>query len=371
MRGRGGIAAAAAIAVLSMAPGVAWAWSWTNDAEGQKLDSEARHWLTTQNVCGVQLKQDYLADLDARIIAHFQSMADDYRTYLLSSVMSANAKALGATTAVEAKKECEGRVKEVTEAGLLADSNAKPYLWGAAIVQPPPASTSAVAPSPPATAPSPPKLADFFGAWSEVSDACRSYKAKTEGPWFVIQEKSFTSEGGGQCKRPTYSLSGNSLTVTTRCAAEEAGFERYQETFTLADGRLKSAGSEMTYVRCTAAPRGGNLGPPTDRERASIGGLITMIGKPKNDAEAIAQNTVIMIASAETCGFEKRVSAYRKQNENVIQRSVATAYGRNAQQEVSRLIDGMNKWLKTSKTPADARNGLCKMVDASLAHLGF
>lgn len=367
MLGRRGLIRAAAIAGLLIAPGMALAWSWTDDPEGQKLDSEARHWLTTQNLCGVQLKQDYLSDLDARIIGQFKSMTDDYRAFLLSSVMRANAEYLADAKPADVKSECEARVREAGTAGVLADPNAKPYLWSANTLGGQ-AAPSASAPTAPAT---PPKLTDFFGAWSEVSDACRSYKAKTEGPWFVIQEKSFTSEGGGQCKRPSYSVIGSSLTVTTRCAAEESGYEPYKETFTLSDGKLKSSRYGTTYVRCTPAVNGGSLGPPTDKERATIGGLIAMIGKPKNDADAIAQNTVVMIASAETCGFQNRVSAYRKQNAEAIERSIRTAYGAKGQQEVYRIINGMNKWLQTSKTPTDARNGLCKMVDASLARLGF
>lgn len=361
---------AVAIVGLVVAPGMAFAWSWTDDAEGQKLDSEARHWLTTQNLCGVQLKQDYLSDLDARIIGQFKSVTDDYRAFLLSSVMRANAEYLADAKPAEVKSECDARAKEAATAGVLADPSAKPYLWGATTLGAK-AAVSASTPTAPTAPPASPKLADFFGAWSEVSDACRSYKAKTEGPWFVIQDKSFTSEGGGQCKRPSYSLVGSSLTVTSRCAAEEAGYEPYKETFTLADGKLKSSRYGTTYVRCTPAVNVGSLGPPTDKERAIIGGLIAMIGKPKNDAEAIAQNTVVMIASAGTCGFQNRVSAYRKQNDDAIERSIRAAYGGKGQQEVYRIITGMNKWLQTSKAPTDARNGLCKMVDASLAHLGY
>lgn len=245
------------LAACLLAPASGMTWSWTSDPEGQKLDQEARHWLTTQNVCGVQLKQDYLSDLDARIIAHFTSLADEYRRFLLSSVLTANANALNDTKPDEVKKECEARANEAAAAGVLADPGTKPYLWAVATLGAPPAAPPAVSTSSTATAPSPPKLADFFGAWSEMSDKCQSYKAKTEGPWFVIQEKSFTSEGGGQCKRPTYTLKGNSLTVTTRCSAEEAGFETYKETFTLTDGRLKSLGTEMTYMRCSAGARAG------------------------------------------------------------------------------------------------------------------
>lgn len=56
--------------VLILLSSQAFAWSWTGDPVGQKLDQEARHFLTTQNVCGLRLKTSYLLDLDRRITAH-------------------------------------------------------------------------------------------------------------------------------------------------------------------------------------------------------------------------------------------------------------------------------------------------------------
>ncbi|MFG1421729.1 hypothetical protein [Roseixanthobacter liquoris] len=244
----------------------AGAWSWRDDAAGQKRDQEARHWLTTQNICGVQLKADYLADLDSWIIAHFTTMADDYRQFLLGSVQRANADYLQNAKPDEIKKECAGRVEEASKAGVIADTNAKPFQWAAMASQtagtptPSTALPAAVStPMPPTVPATSPKLSDFIGAWSDVTDACQSYKQQTEGPWFEIKEKSFTSEGGGLCKAPTYTLKGNGLTISARCRAEEAGYEPYKETFTLHEGRLKSA--YRTFMRCTAAPSGGNLGP--------------------------------------------------------------------------------------------------------------
>jgi len=93
-RYRAAAARAAGLFLSAAYAHTASAWSWTNDEGGQKLDREARHWLTTQNVWGVQLKSDYLKDLDARIVAHFTAIADDYRQFLLSSVWTANAQFL-------------------------------------------------------------------------------------------------------------------------------------------------------------------------------------------------------------------------------------------------------------------------------------
>ncbi|MFG1413800.1 hypothetical protein V5G24_22085 [Xanthobacter sp. VTT E-85241] len=354
----------------------AGAWSWRDDAAGQKRDQEARHWLTTQNICGVQLKADYLADLDSWIVTHFTTMADDYRQFLLGSVQRANADYLQNAKPEEIKKECAGRVEEASKAGVIADINAKPYQWAAMASQtagtPTPSTTlpaavsTPMAPTVPATSP---KLSDFIGAWSDVTDACRSYKQRTEGPWFEIKEKSFTSEGGGLCKAPTYTLKGNSLTISTRCRAEEAGYEAYKETFTLHEGQLKSA--DRTFMRCTSANSGGKSTAPTQSERGALGGLIAIIGKPKSNAEAIAQNTIVMVSYAQMCGLGKRGSAYEKQNNRAIQGAIAAAYGDKGQQEIGRITTGVFKWLNTTESPADARNALCKMIDNSLAHLGF
>ncbi|MEP9369497.1 hypothetical protein [Xanthobacter sp. VNH20] len=354
----------------------AGAWSWGDDAYGQKRDQEARYWLTTQNICGVQLKADYLANLDSWIVTHFTTIADDYRQFLLVSVQRANADYLQNAKPEEIKKECAGRVEEASKAGVIADTNAKPYQWAAMATQtagtPTPSTTppAAVATSMPSTVPAaPPKLSDFIGAWSDVTDACQSYKLRNEGPWFVIKEKSFTSEGGGVCKAPTYTLKENSLTISTRCRAEEAGYELYKETFTLIEGRLRSA--DRIFMRCTSANSGGKSGAPTESERAPLGDLIAIIGTPKSNAEAIAQNTIIMISSAQMCGFGKRGSAYEKHNNRAIQGAIAAAYGVNGQMEIRRITAGVFKWLNTTDSPSDARNALCKMIDRSFIQLGY
>lgn len=132
MNGRYRVAVALAAGLLLSAAyaHTASAWSWTNDEAGQKLDREARHWLTTQNVCGVQLKPDYLKDLDARIVAHFTTMADEYRQFLLSSVWTANADYVRGAEPADIRKECEGRVARAIQAGVLRDQQPKPYPWG-------------------------------------------------------------------------------------------------------------------------------------------------------------------------------------------------------------------------------------------------
>ena len=98
------------------------AWSWTGDPEGQKLDQEARHFLTSQNVCGIRLKTSYLLDLDKRITRHHKGWKE-YERFLIDSVTNANAEYVRETPAPERKRECEKRLEEVTSKGLLEASS--------------------------------------------------------------------------------------------------------------------------------------------------------------------------------------------------------------------------------------------------------
>lgn len=128
---KGGYRLAAALAaelLLSAAYAhTASAWSWTDDAAGQKLYQAARCWLTTQDVCGVQLKPDYLKDLDTGIVSHFTTMADDYRQFLLSSVWTADAELLSYTKPTDVKKAGDARTSEAAKAGVPAHFNPVPY----------------------------------------------------------------------------------------------------------------------------------------------------------------------------------------------------------------------------------------------------
>ena len=102
------------------------AWSWTGDPEGQKLDQEARHFLTSQNVCGIRLKSSFLIDLDKRITRHHKGWKE-YERFLIDSVTRANAEYVRQTPVADRKKECEKRLDEVASKEILdaASPNAK------------------------------------------------------------------------------------------------------------------------------------------------------------------------------------------------------------------------------------------------------
>lgn len=109
----------------------------------------------------------------------------------------------------------------------------------------------------------------------------------------------------------------------------------------------------------------------SQRERDALGELIAMIGKPRNDAEAIAQNTVVIMEGAAVCGYVQRVRRYQEGNTRDIARSLSAAYGNRARLEQDRITEALIKWLVVSADPAAARKVLCTMVDGSLTHLGF
>lgn len=264
------IRALAAAALMTSGVAIATpahSWSWRDDEAGQKLDSEARHWLTAQNVCGVQLKADYLRDLESRIGSHFTSMADVYRQFLLSSVWSANAEFLSAAKPADVKRECEERVAEAVRAGMLADPKAQPYPWAT-------------------------------------------------------------------------SKTGSGLVASKR-------------------GDLGDQDADRQKSALTGA------------EKEALGDLVTIIGKPKSDAEAIAQNTIIMLSGGEVCGYRERIVKYKQKNSREIQGAIAAAYGSTGQREIERITTGVSKWLNGAKSPIAARNSLCKMLDASFSHMGF
>lgn len=215
----------------------AGAWSWTGDADGQKLDQEARHWLSTQNVCGIQLKQSYIDDLDRRIDAHFTSLALDYRRFLLASVMSANADYISKAKTEEIAANCAARINEARQAGVLMDERAAGTRWAS--------SASA------GKATTSPAIQDLYGVWGAQTDKCRSARAGTEGPYFELRANRFVPEGGGLCKNVKVSLENGILRVTASCAIEEAPAQKLAEKWTIRGNVLISEGSKQTYIRCS------------------------------------------------------------------------------------------------------------------------
>lgn len=98
--------------------------------------------------------------------------------------------------------------------------------------------------------PTPIAIASFEGVWGEVSDRCRSFRAKTEGPYLTIRERRFVPEGGsGNCRRPSYTINGNTLAVKTVCQIEDSGNEPVSASYTLVKDQLRSSQGQM-YQRC-------------------------------------------------------------------------------------------------------------------------
>lgn len=118
----------------------------------------------------VSLKPDNLMDHDARIVAHFTSLADDYRKFLLSSVWTANAGFLNETNPPEIKKASEARASEAAKSGVLADFNPVPYRSAAATTGSPSASTPSAAPT------APPKPLSYLGTWAAAGVTCAAVK---------------------------------------------------------------------------------------------------------------------------------------------------------------------------------------------------
>lgn len=103
----------------------ALAWSWSGDEAGQKLDQEARHFLTTQNVCGVRLKTSYLLDLDRRITKHHKGW-EEYERYLIDSVASSNAEYVRSHSKQEVQAECASRIGEARGKAILDEGAPDP-----------------------------------------------------------------------------------------------------------------------------------------------------------------------------------------------------------------------------------------------------
>lgn len=243
MNGRYRVAAALAAGLLLSAAyaHTASAWSWTNDEAGEKLDREARRWLTTQNVCGVQLKPDYLKDLDTRIVSHFTTMADDYRQFLLSSVWTANAEFLNETRPPEIKKVCEVRTGEAAKAGVLADFNPVPYRWAGATVGSPSASAPSVAPA------APPKPSSYLGTWAAVGVTCAAVKNHTDerGVTFTAKEAQWYESS---CRIRSATGAGSRTTIVMACSGEGETFRRTIKVDQLSANEIRIDGGR--YNRC-------------------------------------------------------------------------------------------------------------------------
>ena len=167
--------------------------------------------------------------------------------FLLSSVWTANAQFLNETKPPEIKKVCETRVGEAAKGGVLADFNPAPYRWTATGASSSSGAGAATVPS--SAAPQGPTLTDFIGVWSGDRDGCRSYKRQQEGSWFVIGEKTFTCVAGAKCRRITYSLKGDTLTVSGQCTEEESGYAPFKEAYKLVAGKLKGPHG-FEYAKC-------------------------------------------------------------------------------------------------------------------------
>lgn len=95
----------------------------------------------------------------------------------------------------------------------------------------------------------PPKVSAFYGVWGSATDQCRSFKARTEGPYFTIRDRRYVPQGGGTCRKLSFQLHGSTLTVRGECLAEEAGFGRINDRYSLVGSTLKSPTGE-TFQRC-------------------------------------------------------------------------------------------------------------------------
>lgn len=89
----------------------------------------------------------------------------------------------------------------------------------------------------------------FYGVWGSVTDHCRSFKAQTEGPYFTIRPRRYVPQGGGNCRKLTFQLKGETLTVRGQCTEEEAGFAPLNDRYTLVGSTLKSAAGDL-FQRC-------------------------------------------------------------------------------------------------------------------------
>lgn len=101
----------------------------------------------------------------------------------------------------------------------------------------------------PTAQPAPINITAFYGVWSAVADQCRSFKARTEGPYFTLHQNRFVPEGGGICRNVSIQQQGRTISIRANCSVEEAGNQRIQLRYTLAGRTLKSASGE-TYQRC-------------------------------------------------------------------------------------------------------------------------
>lgn len=97
--------------------------------------------------------------------------------------------------------------------------------------------------------PTPINITAFYGVWSAVVDQCRSFKARTEGPYFTIRDRRYVPQGGGTCRKLSFQLQGRTLTVRGECLAEEAGFARINDSYSLVGPVLRSSTGE-TFQRC-------------------------------------------------------------------------------------------------------------------------
>mgnify|MGYP001767797478 CR=1 FL=1 len=94
-----------------------------------------------------------------------------------------------------------------------------------------------------------PKFEDFIGTWSHYADACRSFRQKTEGPYFTIGSGKYILEGGGKCRNVKYYIEGNMLSITAMCLMEESGYNSISTFYTLQADTLYDKNREK-YIRC-------------------------------------------------------------------------------------------------------------------------
>jgi hypothetical protein len=104
---------------------------------------------------------------------------------------------------------------------------------------------------------------------------------------------------------------------------------------------------------------------------ADMQDLVEAVGRPRSAAEAVAQNTSIVLYSAELCGLTERARKYKLDQAKVIDRAVADGHGADREREAKRIAKEVDVWwFRKDVTDAEKRR-LCQMADSSLKQLGY
>lgn len=104
---------------------------------------------------------------------------------------------------------------------------------------------------------------------------------------------------------------------------------------------------------------------------ADMNDLVEALGRPRSAAEAVAQNTSIVLYSAELCGLTERARKYKLDQAKVIDRAMADGYRADRKREAKRIGKEVDVWwFRKDVTDAEKRR-LCQMADSSLKELGY